>query len=84
MPPVSEAQRRWAFANEDKRGPEGRAARDYAQADPGGRLPAYSPKSRDEHMAKRAKVQSQRRTAGEFGVSQSTVSRGYRRLGKAK
>jgi len=40
MPAVSEAQRRWAFANKDKRGSEGRAAREFASADPGGKLPA--------------------------------------------
>jgi len=39
MPPVSEAQRRWAFANKDKPGPEGRAAAEYAKADKGGKLP---------------------------------------------
>lgn len=40
MPAVSEAQRRWAFANMNKRGPEGRAAKEFAAADPGGKLPA--------------------------------------------
>lgn len=40
MPPVSEAQRRWAFANRNKKGPEGRAAAEYAAADTGGKLPA--------------------------------------------
>jgi hypothetical protein len=39
MPPVSEAQRRWAFANKDKPGQEGEAAREFAKADPGGKLP---------------------------------------------
>ncbi len=39
MPPVSQAQRRWAWANKDKKGPEGRAAKEYADADPGGKLP---------------------------------------------
>lgn len=39
MPPVSEAQRRWAFANKDKGGKEGAAAKEYAEADPGGKLP---------------------------------------------
>lgn len=46
-----------------------------------------SPKSRDEHIASRAKHLSQKETAGEFGVSQPTVSRrvrkqGYTDLGK--
>jgi hypothetical protein len=40
MPPVSEAQRRWAFANKDKGGKEGAAAKEFADADPGGKLPA--------------------------------------------
>lgn len=39
MPPVSQAQRRWAFANKDKDTAEGRAAREYAESDPGGKLP---------------------------------------------
>lgn len=39
MPPTSEAQRRWAFANKDKNTKEGRAAAEYAAADPGGPLP---------------------------------------------
>jgi hypothetical protein len=42
MPPVSEAQRRWAFANKDKNTAEGRAAVEYAAADPGGKLPKKS------------------------------------------
>lgn len=40
MPPVSQAQRRWAFANKDKGGKEGAAAKEFADADPGGKLPA--------------------------------------------
>ena len=40
MPPVSQAQRRWAFANKDKGGAEGKAAKEFAAADPGGKLPA--------------------------------------------
>ncbi len=39
MPPVSEAQRRWAFANKDKPGKEGAAAAEFAKADKGGKLP---------------------------------------------
>jgi hypothetical protein len=39
MPPVSEAQRRWAFANRNKRTKEGKAAADFAAADKGGKLP---------------------------------------------
>lgn len=39
MPPVSQAQRRWAFANRDKKTREGKAAAEFAAADPGGKLP---------------------------------------------
>lgn len=39
MPPVSEAQRRWAWANKNKGGKEGAAAKEFAEADPGGKLP---------------------------------------------
>lgn len=39
MPPVSEAQRKWAHANKDKKGKEGQAAREFAESDPGGKLP---------------------------------------------
>jgi len=39
MPPVSQAQRRWAFANRNKKTKEGAAAREFAEADPGGKLP---------------------------------------------
>ena len=44
MPPISEAQRKWAFADKDKKGEEGKAAREFADADPGGKLPAKAPK----------------------------------------
>lgn len=40
MPPVSQAQRRWAFANKDRPSKEGKAAAEFAAADPGGKLPA--------------------------------------------
>ena len=39
MPPVSQAQRRWAFANKNKNTKEGQAAKEFADADPGGKLP---------------------------------------------
>ncbi len=48
MPPVSEAQRRWAFANKDKKTGEGRAAREFAKADPGGKLPERKQTSRQK------------------------------------
>jgi hypothetical protein len=47
MPPVSEAQRRWAFANKDKPGKEGEAAKEFADADPGGKLPERKKKRGD-------------------------------------
>jgi hypothetical protein len=48
MPPESQAQRRWAFANKDKNTAEGRAAKEFANSDPGGKLPEKAPKSREE------------------------------------
>jgi hypothetical protein len=52
VPPVSEAQRRWAFANKDKPGKEGAAAREFAEADKGGKLPEK--KSNPLHTHKRS------------------------------
>lgn len=50
MPPVSESQRRWAFANKSKDTAEGRAAKEFADADPGGKLPEKKkPKSMYSH-----------------------------------
>jgi hypothetical protein len=46
VPPVSEAQRRWAFANKDKDTKEGRAAKEYAEADKGGKLPEKKKRSK--------------------------------------
>ena len=50
--------------------------------------PVGSPKSREDHMARVAKHNTQRETAKAFGTSQSTVSRrmlrdGYSKQGKA-
>lgn len=45
MPPVSEAQRKWAWTNKDKSGKEGAAAKEFADTDPGGKLPAKKKKS---------------------------------------
>jgi len=53
VPPVSQAQRRWAFANKDKKTKEGRAAKEFADADPGGKLPERKSKSNAERMASR-------------------------------
>jgi hypothetical protein len=41
----------------------------------GGGKPAGSPKSREEHMARRTKHTTQAAAGKEFGASQSTVSR---------
>lgn len=46
MSPVSEAQRKWAFANKDKSGKEGAAAKEFAAADKGGKLPEKKPSKR--------------------------------------
>lgn len=48
MPPVSQAQRRWAFANKDKNTKEGRAAKEFADADPGGKLPEKKAKPKSK------------------------------------
>jgi len=48
VPPVSEAQRRWAFANRNKPGKEGAAAREFAEADPGGKLPARADPAKEK------------------------------------
>lgn len=53
MPPVSQAQRRWAFANRHKKSAEGRAAKEFADADPGGKLPERAPKSDADRMNSR-------------------------------
>jgi hypothetical protein len=44
MPPVSQKQRAWAFANKDKNSKEGKAAKEFANADPGGKLPLRAKK----------------------------------------
>ena len=59
MPPVSESQRRWAWANKDKPGKEGAAAKEFAEADPGGKLPetkAPESKAPETKAAKRKKT----------------------------
>lgn len=50
MPPVSEAQRKWSWANKDKPGKEGAAAREFAEADKGGKLPEHKGKSRAQKL----------------------------------
>jgi hypothetical protein len=56
MPPVSQAQRKWAWANKDKDTEEGRAAKEFAEADPGGKLPTKKRKSRRETLYDRKKT----------------------------
>ncbi len=46
MPPVSEAQRRWGFANKNKKTKEGKAAAEFAAADKGGKLPERKSKGK--------------------------------------
>ena len=53
MPPVSQAQRRWAWANKGKNTREGRAATEFADADPGGKLPERKQKKRPLGFKKR-------------------------------
>ena len=57
-----------------------KVGKEFAAADEGRKM-GGSPKSKEEHMARRAKAVTQRETAGEFGTSQSTVSRKVRRQG---
>lgn len=61
MPPKSEAQRKWAFANKDKPGAEGEAAREYADADEGGKLPARVSKGHGVRKDNTAKGQAGQR-----------------------
>lgn len=58
MPPVSEAQRRWAFANKDKDTAEGKAAAEFAAADKGGKLPAKVKDGKASTSAQPAKSRS--------------------------
>ncbi len=55
MPPVSERQRRWAWANKDKPGKEGKAAREFAAADKGGKLPERKKKPNPLYSHSRSK-----------------------------
>jgi hypothetical protein len=93
VPSVSEKQRKFmaAVAHNPKfakkAGIPQSVGKDFAAADEGRKM-GGSPKSKEEHMARRAKSVTQRETAGEFGTSQSTVSRkvrkqGFERMGEA-
>ena len=84
MPSKSPAQHRLMEAAAHTRGGFGgvpqKVGKEFAAADEGRKM-GGSPKSKEEHMARRAKSVTQRETAGEFGTSQSTVSRKVRRQG---
>ena len=56
--------------------------KEFAAAD--AHKPAGSPKSREEHMARRTKHVTQAAAGKEFGTSQSTVSRKVMKQGYAK
>jgi len=87
MPPVSESQRKamWAAASgHSTLGIPEKVGKEFAEADEGGKLPKRvkgSPKSRDEHMARKAKHASHAKVAEDFGVSRPTVSRAVKRAG---
>jgi hypothetical protein len=55
MPPVSQAQRRWAWSQKDKDTKEGKAAKEFADADPGGKLPEKKKKSRGSVLYDKSK-----------------------------
>lgn len=84
MPSKSRAQHRLmeavshdaAFAK--KAGVPQSVGREFVKADA---KPAGSPKSRDEHMARRSKHLTQAEVGKEFGKHPSTVSRGVMRDG---
>ena len=84
MPSKSPAQHRLMEAAAHTKGGFGgvpqKVGKEFAAADEGRKM-GGSPKSKEEHMARRAKSVTQRETAGEFGTSQSTVSRKVRRQG---
>jgi hypothetical protein len=87
MPPVSEVQRRAMEAaahGHSTLGIPAKVGKEFSGADPGGKLPQRakgSPKSRDEHMARKAAHGTQGAVAGDFGVHRSTVSRAMKRSG---
>ena len=52
MPLVSKAQARWAYANEKKKGSEGKAARDFIAATPKGGIKNLPETVKDGQPAK--------------------------------
>jgi hypothetical protein len=87
MPSKSPAQHRLMEAAAHTPGGYGgvpqSVGREFAAADEAAK-PSGSPKSRDEHMARRAKHMTQAQIAKEFGKHPSTVSRGVMRAGFVK
>lgn len=90
MPSVSKKQHNFmeavahspSFAK--KAGVPRSVGKEFASADEGRKFSGSSPRSREEHMAKRAKQTGQKSTGKEFGVHQSTVSRRMLRDGYSK
>lgn len=84
MPSKSPAQHRlMEAAAHTKGGYDGvpqSVGKEFAAAD----KPTGSPKSREEHMARRTKHATQSATGKEFGASQSTVSRKVMKQGFTK
>lgn len=87
MPSVSARQHRAMEAaahGHSTLGIPAKVGKDFAAAD----AAKGSPKSRDEHMVRKAAHGTHGAVAGEFGVHRSTVSRavkraGYQKLGRA-
>lgn len=93
MPSKSPAQHRLMMAAAHTKGGFGgvpqSVGREFADADKGRKFAGASPKSREEHMARRAGQVGQKAAGKEFRVSQSTVSRrmardGFERKGSAR
>lgn len=98
MPSTSPKQHRFmeAIAHSPKFSKEAgvpqKVGKDFARADDKAGItkkPPGSPKSKDEHMARRTKHVTQAEAGREFGASQSTVSRkvmkqGFQRGGMAR
>jgi Tfp pilus assembly protein PilV len=86
MPSKSPAQHRFmsavahspSFAK--KAGVSQKVGKEFADADRAG----SSPKTKDDHMSRRAQHMPQRAVAKEFGTSQSTVSRRTMKRGFSK
>lgn len=96
MPPVSEAQRRAMEAaahGHSTLGIPKKVGKEFAAADPGGKLPPKQP-ARAAHMAERKSAgQTTKQVAEEFGTSKTTAHRrmkgveplrqGFTKIGRA-